>query len=262
MKNFCGHIISLACVVSVMFGDMCSVASAQSLDNIDMVSRLVRIDDNLEPDKAIDSIVDMYRSEIDQKMLLKIGYSDERMVAKRPDSNLMRFVADATLYGGQAIAQDLNMPLPVVALANTGGLRTSIDEGDVTIKSIFEVSPFENSLVFLTVDGRVMREMANHIASRGGEPVSGMTLTISGSSAVDILVDGKNIDDDATYVVATNNYLADGGDGFSCLLSAQRVSTDYMVRDVIIKYIQFLSSQGLHINASSESRIKVISNGN
>lgn len=240
---------------------MSSLAVAQNVtaNGHSVGARQIRMDSLVHLDPTIDSIVTIYRTEIAELMKRTIGYCDTRLFAKRPDSNLMRFFADAMLSEGQKYASQNGMSLPVIALANTGGLRSNIEAGNVTVSTIFELTPFENSLVFMTLTADQIQRVADHIASRGGEPISGMTLTIDKhiAKASDIIIDGKPLDRKATYIIATNNYIADGGDGFGFFVDIPRFDTGLMLREIIIDYIETLTNTGRHVTAPTNPRISV-----
>ena len=74
-----------------------------------------------------------------------------------------------------------------------------------------------------------------------------------------LLIGGKPVNDDATYWMATIDYLADGNSGMSVLEDAEeRINTGIRLRDVMIQYIQQLTAQGKEVNAVFDNRIKVL----
>lgn len=246
-------------VIALLMSVTNVVAQHVTTDGHTVEGRLVNMNSSVTKDAAVDSIVSIYRNEIAELMKRPIGYCDETLFSRRPDSNLMRFFADAMLYEGVKYAEQNGLSAPLVALANTGGLRSNIEQGVVTVSSIFELSPFENSLVFMTLTANQMRRVADHIASRGGEPLAGMTLSIDKHIAkgFDIVIAGEPLDDNATYVVATNNYIADGGDGFGFFVDLPRFDTGLMLREIIIDYIETLTREGRHLTSPADTRITV-----
>ena len=123
-----------------------------------------------------------------------------------------------------------------IAIQNGGGLRASIDAGDVTMGEVLTVLPFQNTLATFQMDGAgIVAALENGVSQvedgAGRFPqVSGMKFTWDpnaepGSRIVDVMVaDGDGfaaIDAAKTYSVVTNNYVRNGGDGYRMFKSAE-----------------------------------------
>ena len=79
-----------------------------------------------------------------------------------------------------------------VGVTNMGGLRTALPEGDITYGNIYEITPFENTLCIVTMNGALLRELFENIAAVHGEGLSGACLEISGDGKLlDATVAGK-----------------------------------------------------------------------
>lgn len=142
------------------------------------------------------------------------------------EQELGDLIADAQLAdpsvvtGGQA---------PVIAFMNPGGIRADLtyaqskNEGDgvVTYEEAFTVQPFNNYLVSLTMTGAQIKALLTQQWSgvNAGSPKilqvsKGFAYTYSGTTLGTVTLDGTAIDGNAQYRIVTNNFLADGGDGF------------------------------------------------
>src|SRR5690606_12284314 len=118
-------------------------------------------------------------------------------------------------------------------------LRNPLPQGDITVGHIFELMPFENTISVLTLSGVQVQRMADQIAADGGEPVSGIRFRINNGKATDILVNYEPLNPDSTYLVATNNYMADRGGSIEALWNPiHRVDLDVLIRDAMIEYIR------------------------
>jgi 5'-nucleotidase/UDP-sugar diphosphatase len=190
----------------------------------------------------------------------KAGYGEE--------SNLGQFEADAFR---KACGTD-------IAFINGGALRKSMYKGDVTIGDIWEINPFGNALNTFAVTGKTLKEMlTNNIKLRnekvksgeGAEilEVSGLSYTYDSrriESGVDILldvkVDGKDIDDDKIYSVATNSFVASQFTKFfgEVLENIDVKDTGMIDRDVIIDAVE----KQKVINSVEEKRIVDVSGKN
>jgi 5'-nucleotidase len=153
------------------------------------------------------------------------------------------------------------------AVTNPGGVRSDLPSGVMTWGDAFAVQPFGNELVILTVTGQELVDLLREQWS-SSQPPSGRILAISGFSyvrspassrgGVQILevLDGrgKPIVPTATYKLATNQFLAEGGDGFSLLKRAKREAAGRLDRDALIDYLR-KSPRPLELPAAR--RIKV-----
>ena len=117
-----------------------------------------------------------------------------------------------------------------IAFQNGGGIRASIDAGEVTIGDVLTVLPFSNTLATVQISGADVIEAlengvsdvengAGRFAQVAGLKYSFNLAEPSGSRVSDVLVKGEGdswvpIDEDATYTIVTNNYVRGGGDGY------------------------------------------------
>ncbi len=132
-----------------------------------------------------------------------------------------------------------------VALQNRGGLRANLPAGPLTRRHLFQLLPFDNHLVTLTMTGtELLRLMHTAVEERGGRGLefSGMTVLLSGGKGrpklVGLLVGGKPLDPERDYRVTVNSFNAEGGDGYEFLASLQRRESDpILLRDVLEEYL-------------------------
>jgi 2',3'-cyclic-nucleotide 2'-phosphodiesterase (5'-nucleotidase family) len=109
-----------------------------------------------------------------------------------------------------------------VALQNRGGIRCDLPAGTVSRRNLFELLPFGNHLVLLECPGSVLTETVRKAVegtAHTGLEVSGMTIVYEQDAEghghlVQLEIDGVPIDPEASYRVATNSFLAGGGDGY------------------------------------------------
>ena len=118
-----------------------------------------------------------------------------------------------------------------IAFQNGGGIRASIDAGEITVGDVLTVLPFSNTLATVEVSGADVIEAlengvsdiengAGRFAQVAGLKYSYTLANPAGSRVSDVLVKGEGdtwvpIDEAATYTVVTNNYVRGGGDGFA-----------------------------------------------
>ena len=137
-----------------------------------------------------------------------------------------------------------------VAIANSGGIRASIDAGEVTKGEVLTVLPFQNTLSTFQVPGAVLVEALENGVSKVGEgdgrfpQVAGITFTVdsaaeAGSRVSDVMVGGEPLDPAATYGVVSNNFVRNGGDGYAMFTTAEN-AYDFGpdLADVVADYIK------------------------
>lgn len=130
-----------------------------------------------------------------------------------------------------------------VAITNGGGLRRSLEPGNVTLGDLYEVMPFDNVLTTLELSGTDLRSAFEHglyNQNIGMLQYSGVVVTYDaskpeGSRVVSInLEDGTPVTSDKTYKVVTNDFMATGGDGFTMLQNGKLLGEGAAIRDVMV----------------------------
>ncbi|WP_396634272.1 5'-nucleotidase C-terminal domain-containing protein [Maribacter sp. R86514] len=126
-----------------------------------------------------------------------------------------------------------------LVLLNHGGIRSIISKGNVTSRTAYEVMPFENSVVVVALKGTSLLKLADYLVkSKRAHPVAGMQLILNKDNSVkSFTIDGKPLDKDKTYNVATSDYLVTGGDNMSFFKEAlSKTETDYKIRNAMIDF--------------------------
>jgi 2',3'-cyclic-nucleotide 2'-phosphodiesterase (5'-nucleotidase family) len=226
------------------------------------VWKLFNSRDKSKADKKMSEVAGKYQAMAMEAGKEVVGRSEVKLNGLRSDlrykeTNLADLLADAMRDIGKAD----------IALMNGGGIRESIPQGDVNLYKIGKALPFINSLVTIEVRGdkiyssleRGIRQYPNSGANGGFLQVSGMKYVFdaskpAGKRIVSVTTsDGKELDKDKTYKVATNDYLYNGGDGYEELVDAKLLSRGELLKDVLTKYIK---TKGV-VSPKEEGRIAV-----
>jgi 5'-nucleotidase/UDP-sugar diphosphatase len=146
------------------------------------------------------------------------------------------------------------------AFQNSGGIRKDLLAGDITVRDFWEISPFGNTLVTFTVDGKTLRSMIQHQLSLRDDfcQISGFSYVyrnINGQKMLHNVKVGKQLlDEKRKYTVVTNNYVAAQSQkyfGIELPDSALK-QLNVIDRDVLIE----AARNQKKITASVENRIK------
>ena len=182
------------------------------------------------PDPTVQALVDGFTGTLDTELGQVIGKSESELDTRRASIRSMETGFGNLVTDALRAATDSDL-----ALTNGGGIRgdTVYEPGtELTRKVILTELPFGNSTVKLEMTGAQLRAALEHGVSAiedgaGRFPqVSGMTFSFDaskpvGSRIVDVSVNGASLDPAATYTLATNDYIAGGGDGYTPLAKAK-----------------------------------------
>jgi 2',3'-cyclic-nucleotide 2'-phosphodiesterase (5'-nucleotidase family) len=199
-------------------------------------AKLFPINSQIKSDPAVESLLKTYTSKIDALMTQTVGTTLVDLVKPsytHPDTNLACWITD--VYRERMGAD--------MAMQNTGGTRASINKGPITYNDVYTVLPFENSLVLLEVSGLEFKEILDDLAKRRleGKPIcsiSGVTFLAKDGKANEILINGKPFDKNNSYTIAVNDFIANGGDGYTLLKQAKVIKYDTVLRDIIVDYLK------------------------
>jgi 5'-nucleotidase len=250
-------------------GDTLIVSTGDYIQNIGVViigsdgamkADLISASEYTGTDKAVDDKATEYQNEQEKLLSEVVGHTSVyldgiREHVRAGETNLGDFTTDAFRYVTGAD----------VAITNGGGIRASIEIGDISRKDLVTVFPFGNYVVTKKVTGEAILEALELGASTYPEPlggflqVSGITYTIdasklSGKRISDVKVNGVAIDKKAEYLLATNDFIIAGGDGYTMLADFKVENEFGSIEDVLLEY---LKEKGT-INQESANRIKIV----
>ncbi|MFZ4861656.1 5'-nucleotidase C-terminal domain-containing protein [Sphingobacterium sp. Mn56C] len=224
--------------------------------NSSRTATIYPINATIETDSTIVKYYLPFKQQMESEMNRPIGYSEHFLSKSRSDAESLagNFFADALLAIGKKVDPEVQ-----IAIATKGGIRSELKQGTVTVGSMFEIMPFENTITVLTLSGQDIINLANFIAKTEGQPIAGFTLKIKGDKPADIRINGKELDVNATYKLVTYDYLANGGDYMEGVFHPiKRVNTATRVREGLIEYVEELTKAGKNINTKLDGRVTVI----
>ncbi|MGM0411136.1 MAG: 5'-nucleotidase C-terminal domain-containing protein, partial [Bacillota bacterium] len=198
---------------------------------------------DIEKDQEVVKLVEEIKAENEEITSKVVGettveLNGEREYVRTGETNLGSLLGDAMLA---AVDAD-------VAITNGGGIRASIDKGEITRGEIVSVLPFGNIVEVKEIKGSTLLEAVEHGLSKypaheGLFPqVAGMSFVFAedrpaGERVLEIEVNGKALDHDKTYKVATNDFMAAGGDGYTMFEDAETDLLAGGLEEVLMDYI-------------------------
>lgn len=140
---------------------------------------------------------------------MKIGVSPYDYDRKSPE--MLNLLSDFVKMRGSEIC---GKPADL-SIMNKGGIRNNLDKGDITKGEIIDIAPFDNSIVVIELKGSDLLENFKIMAAQEGNGVSGNVKVLYDPDNFELnsaTIDGKPIDPDKKYRIATIDYLAAGND--------------------------------------------------
>lgn len=249
----------------VGFATFCFLSSCgdkkQQLTHIEAKS--IEIDNQIPEDTEIDSFISPFRKHIQKEMAVKLAYNlvalekgKEENEANAAIANFMADVSYEMLNPTYFKRTGKNIDF---VLLNWGGIRSDLPQGEVTIGTAYRLMPFENKFVCLEIKGNKVLEIAEYLhKGKRPHPISkqvNLKMTDKGDVKL-FTINGKPLDLNATYIVATSDYLMHMGDGMLFFQDPVSVyETDYAIRNVLIDY--FTKVDTLHFTKDNRvERIK------
>lgn len=201
------------------------------------------VTEKIEQDTKIEDFITPYRKHINDDLDNILAYSPQTLDKSigKWQSNIGNLIADVCLERGNKVFKAREKKDIDFCFLNHGGIRSILPKGNITTRTAFEIMPFENNLVVLALKGEQILEMTTYIIKeKKPHPLSGMTFTITKDyKGKDIQIKGKPLDLNTIYYVATNDYLANGGDSMNFFLkSIQKFDLNYKMRNVLIDYLK------------------------
>ncbi len=183
-----------------------------------------------------------------------IGRNAEPLRRGRPEATIGDFICDAMRFQSGAD----------IAMQNPGGMRADLPAGEITRGAIYEIMPFDNTIVVVTLTGaEVKRGLEQALKYERVTQVSGIRYAFDSSRApMDrvtslTMADGSPIDPAKTYKVAVNNFMATGGDNYDVLNKGAggRDDAGLIIRGAMEAYVRDRCKGGAALTIREDGRI-------
>lgn len=226
-------ILCTLCFVPLFLGTACH----RQVQVVSATTEAIPVDASADAiqDSSYTAYLAPTKAALEAEMNVRIGYAPERMWVNEPECPMLNWATDAlwkaakNVYPGQVD----------IAVANMGGMRCAWDAGPVTKRSVFELMPFDNELVVLTLKGEDILALCESFVRYGGQGVAGMRVTAVDGKLAEVTIVGKAVDPQASYTVATSDYLSGGADHMDALTHYTECwKSDLLIRDLYLQAVQ------------------------
>lgn len=209
--------------------------------------------DEVTPDSVWIARVARWNADVGRVAAMPLGRNVRTLRRDKPESTIGNFITDAMRA---ATGVD-------VALQNPGGMRADMNAGAITKGDVYEVMPFDNTIVTMEITGAELKQaLEQALRSDRITQVSGIRYAFDPSKpamqrVVNVTrLDGAPLDPTATYKVAANNFMATGGDNYDALGGGRnKTDTGLVIRGAMEQLVTERSKNGGALDYAIEGRI-------
>ncbi|HEY3588521.1 MAG TPA: bifunctional UDP-sugar hydrolase/5'-nucleotidase UshA [Buttiauxella sp.] len=185
------------------------------------------------------SLLTPFQNKGQAQLNVKVGSVNGHMEG---DRSKVRFVQ--TNLARLLLAAQMERTGADFAVMSGGGIRDSIEAGDITYKDVLKVQPFGNTVVYTEMTGKEVTEYLSAVAQKkpdsGAYPqFSNVSFVATAAGLQDLKIKGEPVDPAKTYRMATLNFNATGGDGYPEIdKKPGYVNTGFVDAEVLKQYIE------------------------
>ena len=199
------------------------------------------ITDSIKSDVELDSFIQPYRQHVNKELNSVISYAKDTYSKSDGELNtaIGNLFADVIYEQTNPIFKSRTGHDIDMVLVNHGGIRAIISKGNITTRTAYEIMPFENSIVVVAMKGSSVNALVNYLLeAKRPHPISKLHITVDSEfNLLEASINGKPIDPEKTYYVATNDYLYNGGDRMTFFQPNDSVYVmDYKIRNALLDY--------------------------
>ncbi|WP_104037985.1 bifunctional UDP-sugar hydrolase/5'-nucleotidase UshA [Vibrio jasicida] len=202
-------------------------------------SQRVLIQDEINQDETLLEFLRPYQEHGQDKLNVKIAESNgklegDRNVVRYQQTNLGRLIATAHMERAKAD----------FAVMNSGGVRDSIEAGDITYKDVLTVQPFGNMVSYVDMSGKEVLDYLNVVATKPVDSgayaqFAGISMTVENGKVSNVFIGEKQLRLDGKYRFTVPSYNASGGDGYPKVNThSGYVNTGFTDAEVLKEFLQ------------------------
>ncbi|EGQ7854832.1 bifunctional UDP-sugar hydrolase/5'-nucleotidase [Vibrio vulnificus] len=206
---------------------------------VDGKSQRVFIESEIKEDDALLEFLRPYQEKGQEQLNVKIADTNGKLEG---DRNVVRF--QQTNLGRLIAVSHMERAKADFAVMNSGGVRDSIDAGEVTYKDVLTVQPFANILTYTDMTGKEVLDYLNVVATKPVDSgayaqFAGISMTVANGKVSNVFIGGKQLRLDETYRFTVPSYNAAGGDGYPKLTGHPGyVNTGFVDAEVLKEFLE------------------------
>ncbi len=201
-----------------------------------------------------DSIISPFKRQLQVKMDQRIAVSSGELNKDGAETSLGNFMCDAIKWSYDSLT---NSNSEIIVLMNRGGMRATINTGEVTVNHMYELMPFDNEIQMVEVTGAEIKEILRSIIHKK-HAFLGLNISVNSKDTLVTTRKGEPILSDRSYILVTSDYLVNGGDNFTFGNKAIRTQKmNILLRDALIYYCMHLTYTQKKIDPYTDGRFKI-----
>ena len=206
----------------------------------DVQGNNIKISDSLITDNQLEYLIAPYRNEL-KRLEKVIGYSNQSLSVRdgELESTLGNLIADILMEECNPVFKNMSGKNIDFCLLNYGGVRGTMNRGNITQYDLFTIMPFKNLATVVKLDGNKILELLKYLSKENiAHPVSGINIEFNDEKITTIIGD-KKFDINKSYYVLTSNYLQEGGDKMNFFKDPLKlIELNLNIRDILINNIK------------------------
>jgi len=206
----------------------------------DVQGNNIKISDSLIIDNQLEQLIAPYRNEL-KRLEKVIGYSNQSLSVRdgELESTLGNLIADILMEECNPVFKNMSGKNIDFCLLNYGGVRGTMNRGNITQYDLFTIMPFKNLATVVKLDGNKILELLKYLSKENiAHPVSGINIEFNDEKITTIIGD-KKFDINKSYYVLTSNYLQEGGDKMNFFKDPLKlIELNLNIRDILINNIK------------------------
>lgn len=206
----------------------------------DIQGNNIKISDSLITNNQLEYLIAPYRNEL-KRLEKVIGYSSQSLSVRdgKLESTLGNLIADILIEECNPVFKNLLGKNIDFCLLNYGGIRGTMNKGNITQYDLFTIMPFKNLATVVRLDGNKILELLKYLNKENiAHPVSGINIEFE-NEKITTIIGGEEFDINKSYYVLTSNYLQEGGDKMNFFKDPLELhELNLNIRDILITNIK------------------------
>ena len=244
-----------------------------SYENGKWVESFIPFADGMTQDETVKKLVDEELARINAELGVVIGKTNFKLSDKKAGStetNIGNLVADAFVWKAKQILKDTLNIDDTLSIQNAGGLRASLEQGDITRRNVSDVLTFRNELYCVKVTGKTILEILEASCQAAPDGFNGFPQVGNAEYTVNTKVPyakgdlydrstynapaapgarvtiksigGKPFDINKVYNLITNSFIVEGGDSYGALAKSgaiiEKIPLSCIDTDALMEFIE------------------------